>query len=42
LTFVKLDSADVVRHKIVADIVQAYERRDAEAEAQREAKRADH
>jgi phosphate starvation-inducible PhoH-like protein len=42
LTFVKLDSADVVRHKIVADIVQAYERRDAEAEAQREAKRGDH
>ena len=39
LTFVKLGSADVVRHKIVADIVQAYERRDEAAEAKREAQR---
>jgi len=39
LAFVKLGSADVVRHKIVADIVRAYERRDAAAEAKREAQR---
>jgi phosphate starvation-inducible PhoH-like protein len=39
LAFVKLGSADVVRHKIVADIVQAYERRDEAAEAKREARR---
>ena len=28
LTFVHLDRSDVVRHKIVADIVDAYERAD--------------
>ena len=39
LAFVKLGSADVVRHKIVADIVRAYERRDEEAEAIREGRR---
>jgi phosphate starvation-inducible PhoH-like protein len=35
LTFVKLGGADVVRHKIVADIVAAYERRGLEREQQR-------
>jgi phosphate starvation-inducible PhoH-like protein len=30
LVFVHLDAQDVVRHRIVADIVAAYERRDAE------------
>ena len=39
LAFVKLGSADVVRHKIVADIVRAYERRDEEAEVIREGRR---
>ena len=33
LAFVRLDGADVVRHKIVADIVAAYERRDEERTA---------
>jgi phosphate starvation-inducible PhoH-like protein len=35
LTFVKLAGSDVVRHKIVADIVAAYERRDDEREQRR-------
>jgi phosphate starvation-inducible PhoH-like protein len=35
LAFVKLSGADVVRHKIVADIVAAYERRDEEIEQRR-------
>lgn len=35
LAFVKLSGSDVVRHKIVADIVAAYERRDDEREDRR-------
>ncbi len=35
LAFVKLAGSDVVRHKIVADIVAAYERRDDEREQRR-------
>ena len=35
LAFVKLGGSDVVRHKIVADIVAAYERRDDEREQRR-------
>jgi phosphate starvation-inducible PhoH-like protein len=35
LAFVRLDGSDVVRHKIVADIVAAYERRDERAAAAR-------
>ena len=29
LAFVRLSGSDVVRHRIVADIVEAYERQDA-------------
>ncbi|MSX93564.1 MAG: PhoH family protein, partial [Actinobacteria bacterium] len=38
LTFVHLKAADVVRHRIVADIVSAYERAD-EARLQKEPRR---
>ena len=41
LAFVHLGGADVVRHRIVADIVAAYERRDSEIEAKRAARDAD-
>ena len=34
LTFVRLSGADVVRHKIVADIVAAYEQQDEQRNAQ--------
>ena len=34
LVFVHLDAQDVVRHRIVADIVAAYEREDAESEGE--------
>jgi phosphate starvation-inducible PhoH-like protein len=38
LVFVELGSGDVVRHKIVQDIVDAYERHESEKESQRERK----
>ena len=41
LAFVHLGGADVVRHRIVADIVAAYERRDNEANAKRAARDSD-
>jgi len=41
LAFVHLGGADVVRHRIVADIVAAYERRDNDIEAKRAARNAE-
>jgi phosphate starvation-inducible protein PhoH and related proteins len=38
LVFVELGSGDVVRHRIVQDIVDAYERHESEKESQRERK----
>ena len=39
IAVVKFDEKDIVRHKLVRDIVKAYEKHQAEIDAKREAKR---
>ena len=41
ISFVELNKKDIVRHKLVTQIVEAYEKSDKEAKAERERRKAE-
>ncbi|MEO4935076.1 phosphate starvation-inducible protein PhoH, partial [Bacteroides uniformis] len=41
ISFVELNKKDIVRHKLVTQIVEAYEKFDKEAKAERERRKAE-